>query len=479
MEMIVSDPTASAEDVDEGRASTLLDGVLGGMLEILCRIHYIMVEDDTANTFACPSDSSRRVLKDREDFPVVWTMSRVNVEDYEDENGNALMYWTVVFPVLEIGEAYSSWAVAKSVTMDEVNATALNGMYEDAYYATQKYIQRGYMDARLPDSATAIADPEEVAPVPAPGSYPSEQLDPHALHPMRIAGLILLVVTLVSWILLVKLAARRKKERDLDTAFAEINKGGLVTEAGLDLMLDVGRRESERAGIMSTGIEVVPRSPGGHQSQGKSDRSTKENYSDSEDQNRMLPLPGYLSNPSNYSAVIDGKTDISKEHAVVQAAKESTGSDANSLEDVNKTYSFLSIFGSSEEADSESDDVVLSPHGLSDDEDDAVQHPDGEVISNFMTMASKSSDSHESNAAGSQAGQSRPSSPDRRSTAYSEANTPSSPESIPSERKSAKVSASSPTRDSATSSTESTSGGKSATGSTRNSATSLTASLWL
>jgi hypothetical protein len=248
-------------------------------------------------------------------------------------------------------------------------------------------------------------------------------------------------------------------------------------------MLDVGRRESERAGILSTGIEVAPRSLGGHQPQGKSNAgSTKENSSDREDQNRMLPLPGYLNNPSSHAAVIGGGTDISKEHAVVQAAKESTGSDANSLEDVNRMYSFLSIFGNNEE-DSETDDVVLSPHGPSDDEDDAVQHPDGEVISNFMTMFSKSSDSHESNAAGSQAGQSRPSSPDGRPTACSEANTPCSPESISSGRKSVTGSASSPRRNSATSSTESTSGGKSTTGSTssptRNSATSLTTSQWV
>ena len=414
MEMIVSDLTVSAEDVNEGRANTLLDGVLNGMLEIQCRIHYIMVEDKSANTLACPSDSSRRMLKEREDFPVVWTMSRVNVEDYEDQDGNPLMYWTVAFPVLEIGEAYSSWALSKSVNIDEVNATALNGMNEDAYFATQKYIQRGYMDAALPDSATAVAetDTESVTPVPAPGAFPSEQLNPDALHSMRIAGLILLIVTLVSSFLLVKLAARRKKERDLDTALAEIDKGGLVTEEGLDLMLDVGRRKSEIADMTSTGMEVALMSTGGQQSQGESGGSTKEKSSDREEQNRMLPMPGYINSSSRSLSNVDGGADISKEHAVVQAAKESTGRDVNSPGDGNTTYSFLSISGRSQDEDSETDDVVLPPHGPDDDEDDAAQDaPLGQAISSFMNMFSLPSGSEEPNATGTQAGQSRSSSP--------------------------------------------------------------------
>lgn len=393
MELSVSDPTVTAADVSEGRANTLLDGVLAGLLEVQCRIHYIMVLDNSVDgTRACPDASSSRALQpvseaSRDDYPVVWTMSRVNVEDYQDEKGNALLYWQVAFPVLEIGAAYSNWAVgqgAKATEEEEVSDTALNGMYEDAYYATQKYIQRGYMDQQLPETATAVADPS-ATPVPAPGAVPSEQLDPHPLHPMRVAGIILLLVTVLSTFILVKLSARRKKERDLDNAIAKINKGGLVTEEGLDLMLDVGRKESEKAGMTSTEIEVVLLATG-QQQQEEADTTKDSSASDGEEQNRMLPMPGYLNDTSmSSSAPGIGVVEGSKEGAVLQAAKDSAS-------DVNKTYSFLSIFGSHDEDSEPEDHVVLPPHGPNDGVEVDLQEdePLRQTIAGFMSMFSGS-----------------------------------------------------------------------------------------
>ena len=408
MEMSISEPTVSAADVNEGRANTLLNGVLAGMLEIQCRIHYIMVLDDSLDaTRACPETFEQRALQavgdgSKDDFPVVWTMSRVFAEDYQDEKGDTLMYWTVAFPVLDIGKEYTQWAVEKSNTTDEkvVNGTALEGMYEDSYYALQKYIQRGYMEKKLSSTATAVADPsnddEEAAP--APGAYPSEQLDPHPLHPMRVAGMIVLVVTLVCTFVLVKLSARRKKERERDSAIAKINKGGLVTEEGLNLMLDVGRRASEKAGLTSTEIEVVLM-PQGQQHEA-SDASTKENPLDSEEQSRRLPMPGYLNHSKSSSLQTGDATPDAKEGAVLKAAKDSTKDPAT---DVNKTYSFLSIFGSHDD-DSETDEVILpdDPHGL--------EETLGQTIAGFVSMFSASSESRASssvadysNAPGSQA----------------------------------------------------------------------------
>jgi len=386
MEMSLSDPTVTAADVNEGRANTLVDAVLAGMLEIHCRIHYIMVlEDSVDGARACQQQRALQKLSDssKDDFPVVWIMARVYVEDYQDEMGETLMYWTVAFPVLKIGDAYTNWAVGQGKSVEDeagVNETALNGMYEDSYYALQRYIQRGYMNNQLPETAKAVADPDEVAdPAPAAGAYPSEQLNPHPLHPMRVAGMIVLVVTLVSTFLLVKLSARRKKEREMDSAIAEINKGGLVTEEGLDLMLDVGRRESEKAGLSSTEIEVVLNGQQ-HEAEEK----------DSEEPNLMLPMPGYLGKSMPSSPKGADETDgAAKKESVLRAAKGTTSRAAAST-DANKPYSFLSMFGSNEE-DSEPEDHEVLPPSRNDVEAGTHERCTS-PIAGFMNMFSFSQD---------------------------------------------------------------------------------------
>jgi hypothetical protein len=68
----------------------------------------------------------------------------------------------------------------------------------------------------------------------------SSQLNPGALHPLRIAGIVIFTVTAILATVLFNLASRRKQEREWDREYRKRVAGGLITEGGLDYMLRSG-----------------------------------------------------------------------------------------------------------------------------------------------------------------------------------------------------------------------------------------------
>ena len=69
----------------------------------------------------------------------------------------------------------------------------------------------------------------------------TQALNPPAMNALRVAGIVIFVSMFVLSTVLVRLARRRKKEREWDDHFKELANGGLVTEEGLNYILDIGR----------------------------------------------------------------------------------------------------------------------------------------------------------------------------------------------------------------------------------------------
>ena len=136
------------------------------------------------------------------------------------------------------------------------------------------------MDRKLPDTATSYAVDQEVDDSNDDWRYSGvnkDPIDPATFHALRVTGMALLLVTIFLSFVLVKISSRRKEERELDIAEAKMERGGLVTEEGLDLMLDIGRRESYKVGLSASTGKVL-----------KSSRSCAQG--DSDDSNlRYLP----------------------------------------------------------------------------------------------------------------------------------------------------------------------------------------------
>ena len=285
VQLSVHDPSVSVDDVQEGRANELLSSVLGGVLDALCSMtDFSMVLGYSVNSSdAC----QKRRRKLQEEDSVVWSTARVNVTDEA-----SYMRWTVVYPVLQIGQKY----VFEDSTVEEVDEAALEAMKEEADKALFEYIEQGGFDGKLPETAQVTAVGFEDVFDSGPEGY-TEQLDPAPLHALRVAGIILLIANIVVSFLLLKLSGRRKRQREMDFEIINIERGGLVTEEGVELMLQVGRRESSSMGVQQ---EVAPgrvsddvRPQSQASGVGARNQIVESPSDDSED--RKLPLPRCMS----------------------------------------------------------------------------------------------------------------------------------------------------------------------------------------
>lgn len=140
--------------------------------------------------------------------------------------------WVMVYPVSQIGEIYRNMSEAYALhTMQSVAQTALVDRIED-----------GDFDRRIGNGARSAVVGREIetwTEEPDTGYY--EPLQPAALHSLRVAGMILFLVALLVTCFITNLAKKRRIEREWDAEFRQRGKGGLVTEEGVNYMLEAGR----------------------------------------------------------------------------------------------------------------------------------------------------------------------------------------------------------------------------------------------
>lgn len=236
-------------DVILGKNAPLVKALKKGVADILCTetdfdlIDHSGQSDCTERSFVLSSSAS--ILRN----------DLVEMIVRDEQLPPLLNYttWIIRYPVVSVGQVYIDTAMANTnANGASTNANTNNDeQFQDAgirlmervgQLALLVELSSTAFDARLPDGVLASAVDQEVLTfLGGEGLGYTEQLDPAPLHGLRLSGIIMLVITSVLTSLFMTLASRRKKEREWDERFKELASGGLVTEEGLDFLLDAGR----------------------------------------------------------------------------------------------------------------------------------------------------------------------------------------------------------------------------------------------
>ena len=166
----------------------------------------------------------------------------------KDIDTPALNYtlWTIQYPVMSVGQVYIETAMINSgsrpLVEDELLTESVLVMERVGQLALMVGISSGQMDSMLPNGTlTSVVKMEEETFLTDTQVESTQALNPPAMNALRVAGIVIFVSMFVLSTVLVRLARRRKKEREWDDHFKELANGGLVTEEGLNYILDIGR----------------------------------------------------------------------------------------------------------------------------------------------------------------------------------------------------------------------------------------------
>ena len=210
--------------------------------------------------------------------------------------------WTAHYPVTSIGDEYIDNVIASkgnTLNEEELLSDSIHMMERVGQRALSASITSGQMDTMMSDgTVTSVINMETSTFLSHVDLGYTEQLNPAPLHALRLSGMIMLATTTVMTILFMQLAHRRKKEREWDEEFKTLSSGGLVTEAGLEYMLDVGRSSQS----MHT--------------------SNAEEVDDPEDE-KKIPLPGAYMNVGYHPTLIP-KTDAASSMSSIRGPREMT-----------------------------------------------------------------------------------------------------------------------------------------------------------
>jgi len=178
--------------------------------------------------------------------------------------------WMLLFPVTQIGELFQ---------MEPEDALRL--VQVEAQASITRKIQDGTMDSMLNETFAVVGlekatwsldtNQNSINPILSLEESPRWiPLELRKMPPLRIIGIVMFLLTsFVAW-MIVHYATKSRMQREWDAEFKDRGKGGLVTEEGVDYMLDMGRHESHR-------LKTTPSAPD----------------MDMED-TLKLPLPGYM-----------------------------------------------------------------------------------------------------------------------------------------------------------------------------------------
>jgi len=319
----VDTPWFTASDIDNGNAHELVETVKAGITEALCAGTEIQVVG-TGGTKRCDPVEERSRFFSRRYLELA--ASGISNEDDDDESvmredhlllfaadrshkSTSWILWKHQYPVMSVGSAYRVVGEDETVVASETEGGSSPDRSYGEYLETpensvssillmQAVAQQavnermGDLNVLLSDLDTrvAVVGTEETAFALSKYETP---LDPPMLHSLRLAGIILLCTVLLIAGFFVKVAGARKREREWDLEFMERGKGGLVTEEGLDYMLEVGRSKTTETSPTQSGESVSPRAG-----------------SDEMDQDaRALPLPSqYSMNVNVYSSFHSAET---------------------------------------------------------------------------------------------------------------------------------------------------------------------------
>ena len=233
-----------ANDVSLGKWPLLEKQLKKAISKILCQDTDFQLVNKV-NEAICLS-SRRRILNDIHSI-IRHDLMTFIVKDQKIDSPKELNYtvWTAHYPVTSVEGDYIDKVIANNgnnLDDREVLSKSIHMMQRDGQLALSASITSGQMDTMMSDGIlTSVVTMESSTFLdPADTGY-TETLNPAPLHGLRVSGMIMLATTTVMTILFMRLAHRRKKEREWDEEFKTLSSGGLVTEEGLEYMLDVGR----------------------------------------------------------------------------------------------------------------------------------------------------------------------------------------------------------------------------------------------
>lgn len=227
-------------DVLIGKVPLLLQALKVAIAYILCiETDFQLVDDtmeDICNNRTRRQESGSVLRNDLLNFSV------------KDIDTPALNYtlWTIQYPVMSVGQVYIETAMINSgsrpLVEDELLTESVLVMERVGQLALMVGISSGQMDSMLPNGTlTSVVKMEEETFLTDTQVESTQALNPPAMNALRVAGIVIFVSMFVLSTVLVRLARRRKKEREWDDHFKELANGGLVTEEGLNYILDIGR----------------------------------------------------------------------------------------------------------------------------------------------------------------------------------------------------------------------------------------------
>jgi hypothetical protein len=229
-------PRFRAQDAISGDSDLFLDPVLDIVQNFLCdETDLVVMQDDqdVCQRTENPEGQSKIaysnfVVSDGAQDHIRWTT------------------WVFSYGILRVGDLFVDQA---NEVMDGQEA-----MENVAQLALDVQILEGAMDERLEDlrARMSLVGQESEA-------FEEVVLDfmqywdySAGAKALRWVGVVMLLVNLVMLTLLTRLGRERRLDREQDAVHRRDERGGLVTEAGVDHMLDVGRRESLKAIVGSS-----------------------------------------------------------------------------------------------------------------------------------------------------------------------------------------------------------------------------------
>lgn len=293
---LLADGLTSASVLVE-READLVTNVTDALLFFLCQDTDFAFLNG-ANEQTCPA--TRRGLRKLEDNEyagesILRPDQKQGVLQDRSQGGFNYTVWMLEYPVMQIGDNY----------MDTSEDNALQTMQSVAQVALNVRINNGDFDERLGNGVqTAVVGTEVAAWTEELEGY-YDPLDPAPLHALRVAGIILFLFSTAVTCFISHLAKQRRIEREWDAEYKERGKGGLVTEEGLDYMLEASRKQSR---TQNENAESTNRADK------KKDTTEGIETILSDDEDSKLPLPGYMNvelRGAPSSQIMEGKDSSS------------------------------------------------------------------------------------------------------------------------------------------------------------------------
>lgn len=251
-----------AVDVLTGREPQLLQAVTNAMLAILCTDTDFVVAQSVNKEDGDYCDSFQN-LKDKVDIlSVVLRDAAFGVRDMVSGQIEWTQ-WNCTFTILQVGRLYILAAqkpIESSHDIEEIHHEAVRLMQNTAQQALSASIQEGRLASQISTPGNLVQTSEvgkEGNSFDATdfvhdkgegngGGYEIVQRDESkssSFHTLRVTGIVMLALNVAFLLVLVKLAARQRKNRVLDAECMLRARGGLVTDEGLEYMLNTSREK--------------------------------------------------------------------------------------------------------------------------------------------------------------------------------------------------------------------------------------------